>query len=121
MATEIIEQLKNGVVVRVSDGSTVHCKPLMLGDAITFLDLWNMRADASLPTEQRYEARLAMVKAFQKAYPELADKITAADVDVVLPGFFWVASGAGIPAMQDAPTGTPPSAPTSPATDAPPA
>lgn len=118
MSTEIVEQLKNGVVVRVSDGTEVHCKPLSLADAITFFDLWDIRNDETLSKPERYRARLKMVKAFQKAYPELATRITASDVDAVLPGFFWVESGAGVPAIEALLTGTPPSASTPPDTDA---
>lgn len=88
MSTEIVEQLKNGVVVRLGDGTEVHCKPLMLGDAITFLDLWAVRADLKAQPAERVRARFMIAKAFHKAYPELADKITVADVEAVLPGFF---------------------------------
>lgn len=118
MATEIVEQLTNGVVVRLSDGALVHCKPLSLADAIVFFDLWDIRGDAAKNADERYEARIKMVRRFNAAYPDLAGRITAADVDRVLPGFFWIESGAvwQAPPSITPPTGTPPSAPTPPDT-----
>jgi hypothetical protein len=118
---EIVQQLANGVVVRLVDGTEVHCKPITLGSAIRFLDLWDVRLDEQRPAQERYQARVSMCREFFKSYPDLAERITMEDVDVLLPGFFWGASGATVPtAAEPAPTGTTPSAPTSLAPSAPP-
>jgi hypothetical protein len=111
MPTEIVEHLTNGVVVRLGDGTEVKCAAITLAAAIKFFDLYDIRTDETRSPVEHYRARVQMCREFFKAYPALGDKITMEDVDNLLPGFFWAASGAVVPALlaETGPTGTPPS------------
>jgi hypothetical protein len=112
----IVEQLLNGVKVQCTDGVTVTVRPLPLGAAMAIYDHWNERADMTLTDEARAEARIAILRKFVATYPELADHISAGDVEELVPGFFWGRTGAAVltPPSPRVPTGTPPGVNTSP-------
>lgn len=72
------------------------------------IDRWNERTDETLSVEARAEARIAILRRFVAIYPQLADHISAGDVEVLVPGFFWGRTGATVlTPPSPAPTGTP--------------
>ncbi len=127
-----VDQLENGVRITCADGFTAVCKPLTLKIAKQIMALWNKRfapkpAASDPPTEAEAEAiarhfvdvasaRLEVVKLFSERYPELEDHLSPGDVELLVPDFFWSATGAAVPAME-APsplTGMAPTASTAP-------
>lgn len=119
MSGPIVEQLLNGVKVQCADGTVVPCRPLPLGVAMEIIDRWNERNDDTATVEVRAAARLAVCQRFLKLYPQLAEHVSAGDVDVLVPGFFWGLTGATV--LRPAPeppapesTGTPSGATTLP-------
>lgn len=130
-----VEQLEHGVRVRCADGTEIVCKPLTLKAAKQILEFWNQRfapappvSDPPTDAEGRAltahfvavaKARVETVKVFAACYPELEDRISPGDAELLIPDFFWGATGAIVPAPAGAilpspPTGTPPSATTAP-------
>lgn len=121
-----VEQLENGVRVRCADGFEAVCKPLTLKDAKKIMVFWNQRfaprpvaADPENPTDAELQAiqkhfvgvstaRIEVVKIFSERYPELEDHISPGDVELLVPDFFWSATGAAVPAVEapSPPTGT---------------
>jgi len=133
----VVEQLENGVRVRCADGTEIVCKALTLKDAKQIMALWNKRfapkpvaADPEHPTEAERRAladhfvavataRIEVVKLFGDRYPELEEHISPGDVELLVPDFFWSATGAAVPAATEEPsppTGTAPIASTAPPT-----
>lgn len=106
----IVEQLLNGVKVQCADGVVVNCRPLPLGAAMLILDGWDTLANKDLTIEARAAARIAILRKFVTTYPELADHISAGDVEELVPGFFWGRTGAAVLPVESQspePTGTP--------------
>lgn len=103
----MVEQLLNGVKVQCADGTVVSCRPLPLGAAMDIYDRWNERADLTKSAETRAAARIAILRRFVTTYPDLADHISAGDVEELVPGFFWGRTGASVllPPETPAPTG----------------
>src|SRR5260370_858424 len=92
----IVEQLLNGVKVQCADGTVVACRPLPLGAAMEIYDRWNERDDKTLTKEVRAAARIAILRRFVLTYPQLADHISAGDVEELVLGFFWGRTGASV-------------------------
>lgn len=130
-----VEQLEHGVRVRCADGTEIVCQPLTLKAAKQILELWNKRfapqppvSDPPTDAESRAlaehfvavaTARVETVKVFAACYPELEAHISPGDAELLIPDFFWGATGAIVPAptteaRPPRPTGTPPSASTVP-------
>ncbi|HLZ46571.1 MAG TPA: hypothetical protein VKQ05_12930 [Gemmatimonadales bacterium] len=128
--TTAVEQLENGVRVQCTDGAIVVCKSLTLQAAKQIITLWRKRfaprppvSDPPTDAERRAvtawaigvaDARVEVVDVFGTLYPELAAHISPGDVESLLPDFFWLATGAAVPATTDPLTGTPPTPPTAP-------
>ena len=96
MSAPIVEQLLNGVKVQCGDGTVVACRPLPLGTAMEIIDHWAKRGDTALSLEARAEARIAILRCFNRIYPQLADHISPGDVEELVPGFFWGRTGASV-------------------------
>lgn len=138
----VVEQLVHGVKVTCADGTEVVVKALPLKVGMQIADLLVSRQHPRLAqiteelkredltdarrTALRLElfplvdaagkARIEIIRLFAKTYPELADHISAGDVEVLIPDFFYATTGAQIPTLvaENAPTGTSPSATTAP-------
>jgi len=107
----VVEQLLNGVSVRLSDGTIVVCKPLTLKRARQFLKLWVKLSDPD--AEVRITSRVALLDAFAEEYPELEEKLGGGDVERLVPGFSLAVTGAAIQQPEN-PTGTTSGEPTAP-------
>lgn len=95
MPDSLVEHLEHGVAVQCADGTRIVCKPLPLRDMIFFVELWDQLAEAQTP-KARIKLRFDMATRFNAVYPELAEHISGADVEALLPNFFWIATGATV-------------------------
>jgi len=114
MTEELVAQLTDGIIMRV-DGQRVVCKPLTLKLAKELQPLIDRTADAKLSAVERGEARLAVVRIFSDAYPELATVLSPGDVFKLLPDFFWAETDAVVVRPPGPNSGLPTPPPTAPA------
>lgn len=100
MPAAIVEQLVNGVKVRLGDGRELVCRPLPLADAMTIINHWDAMGRADASPSQIADAKLGILRCFATRYPELATEIAAGDVEGtgeapgLIHGFFWGRTGA---------------------------
>jgi len=107
MPTAIVEHLEHGLTVRCADGTEITCAPLMLQDAMEIMNHTTVLADKTAQPEDRVQARMAIVRRFAERYPDLLAHVSAGDVEMLVPDFFWSTTGAAPVARNGGlPTGT---------------
>lgn len=124
--TTVVEHLTNGVRVRLASGEVITCAPLMLDKGMKLADTWDQRivlrarltalqaqlaqASDEVPEAERAKIQTDLIAAaddvarlrsqvarlFVEAYPGLSSKISAGDVEALVPHFFWSATGASV-------------------------